>query len=594
MGVRILVPLICATVAPLPPLASAAQTAPTPVILISIDTLRADHLGIYGYRGIRTPNIDSFARHGTVFEAVESQVPLTLPSHTSLFTSIYPFENGIEENGQHVPAGTVTLASVLRAHGYKTAAFAGSVQVDRSTGLDQGFDFYDSPFRGLFEESRNPFAVGVRRDGALVLRAARQWLGENRSQPVFAFVHLFDLHAPYAQAASSGGLPNRAGYDAEVAYIDRLLGEFQKALSESGWWERSLVLVLSDHGEGLGDHGELSHGYFIYQSTLGVPLIIHWPERGPAYAPRVNQPCGLIDVAPTILDHLKLPAPPSFEGASLLPAARGDADDGRAVFSESVYARDAFHWAPLRAIRAGAREYIDAPKPELYDLRRDPGELHNLAAEDSRMAADLRARLTARLARGAAKAPAASPGLSAETRRTLESLGYLGSGPEAAGSDADPKARLPEYNLFERGLAFLYSGGERAAIASLREALARDPHNVLARYYLGDAYLRARQPESAIREWTAALEFDPAYAPAAEALGAYWMGREDYSKARVAFHRALAATPDDYAALLGLGAAEEHLGLLADALRDLAAACKIAPDPAPCNRKLEAVQQRMK
>ncbi|HUI42483.1 MAG TPA: sulfatase-like hydrolase/transferase, partial [Terriglobia bacterium] len=202
------------------------------MILISIDTLRADHLGVYGYRRINTPNIDAFARQGTVFEAIDSQIPLTLPSHTSLFTSTYPFENGVEENDQHVPAGAVTLASVLRSHGYKTAAFIGSVLMDHRQGIDQGFDFYDSPFRGLSEESGNPFAVGVRRDGALVLRAARQWLGESRNQPVFAFVHLFDLHAPYAQAPSPEGLPDPAGYDVQIAYIDRLLGQFQHALME--------------------------------------------------------------------------------------------------------------------------------------------------------------------------------------------------------------------------------------------------------------------------------------------------------------------------------------------------------------------------
>jgi hypothetical protein len=210
------------------------QSSPrTPVILISIDTLRADHLSAYGYRKIETPNIDAFARQGTVFEAIDSQIPLTLPSHTSLFTSTYPFQSGVEENDQPVPAGAVTLASVLRSNGYRTAAFVGSVVMDRRQGLDQGFDFYDSPFRGLAEESGNPFGVGVKRDGALVVRAARQWLGQNRSQPVFVFLHLYDLHAPYSHAPSPEGLPNTAGYDAEIGYVDRLLGQFQQALA--GW-----------------------------------------------------------------------------------------------------------------------------------------------------------------------------------------------------------------------------------------------------------------------------------------------------------------------------------------------------------------------
>jgi len=568
--------------------------AQTPVILISIDTLRAGHLGVYGYRKIPTPNIDAFARHGTVFESIDSQLPLTLPSHTTLFTSTYPFEHGVEENGQRVPAGAVTLASVLRSHGYKTAAFVGSVLMDRSLGLDRGFDFYDSPFRASSEESGNPYAVGVRRDGALVLRAARQWLGENRNQPVFAFIHLYDLHAPYSQAPSRGGLPNAAGYDAQLAYVDRLLGQFQQALMQGGWWERSLVVLLSDHGESLGDHGESGHGYFMYQSTLLVPLIVHWPGGVSTYADRAGQPGGLIDVAPTILDFLKLPAPATFHGASLLAAARAPKDDGRAVYSESLYPHDAFHWAPLRGIRVGGYQYIDAPKPELYYLPGDPGELHNVIAENAEMARTLRGRLASLLAQYAARRPASSGDASPQSRRTLESLGYVGRGPDAAGSGADPKDRLAEYNLYEKALAAMYSGDPRAAVADFQQLLTRDPHNSLARYYLGDAYVRARQPESAIREWTSALRFDPTYVPAAEALGALWIGRQDYAKAREAFQKALAIAPGDAVALLGLGTAEEHLGLLPDALQHLESACKAMPDSASCNRELQAVKEKMK
>ena len=565
------------------------------MILISIDTLRADHLGAYGYRKIPTPNFDAFARQGTVFEAIDSQAPLTLPSHTSLFTSTYPFENGVEENDQHVPAGVVTLASVLRSNGYKTAAFVGSVLMDRTQGLDQGFDSYDSPFHARSDQSGNPFAVGVRRDGALVVRAARQWLGENRNQPVFAFLHLFDLHAPYSQAESSEGLPNAAGYDAQIAYVDRLLGQFQQALTLGGWWDRSLVVLLADHGESLGDHGELSHGYFMYQSTLRVPLIVHWPAGVSGFAERAGQPGGLIDVAPTILDFLKLPAPPTFEGASLLAAARTAKDDGRAVYSQSMYPRDAFRWAPLRGIRVGAFQYIDAPKPELYNLEKDPGELHNAIGENAPMARTLRARLGSLLSQQhAAKPPAPSGDASPQARRTLESLGYLGRGSVAAGTNADPKDRLAEYNLYEKALASMYSGNPRAAITIFQQVLARDPHNSLARYYLGDAYLRSRQPDGAIREWTNALKFDPQYVPAAEALGAWWTGREDYAKARDAFQKALAVAPSDYVALLGLGTAEEHLGMLPDALQHLESACKLTPDSPSCKRELQAVKEKMK
>jgi choline-sulfatase len=575
-------------------LAAGLAYAQTPVILISIDTLRADHLGLYGYRQSQTPNIDAFARQGTVFEAIDSQVPLTLPSHTTLFTSRYPFATRVEENDGRVPAGAVTLAGVLRSHGYKTAGFAGSVLMDKSQGIDQGFDYYDSPFRGLSEVSQNPFAVGIRRDGALVMRAARQWLAENHGQPVFAFLHLFDLHAPYAHGPAGEGTPNAAGYDAEIAYVDRLLGQFQQALAQGGWWDRSVVVLLSDHGESLGDHGETSHGYFMYQSTLRVPLIIHWPTGTSGYPARSAQPGGLIDVAPTILDFLKVAAPPNFEGTSLLAATRANRDDGRGVYSESMYPGDAFHWAPLRGIRVGSWQYIDAPKAELYDLARDPGELHNAIGQNAAMARTLHERLDALMAQQAPKTPAHPSNPSPQTRRALESLGYVSHGSQAAGSGADPKDRLAEYNLYEKALAAMYSGKQPAAIAAFRQILGTDPSNSLARYYLGDAYLRAHQPDDAIREWSSALEHDPQYVPAAEALAAWWMGREDYPKAVAAFQKALAAAPDDYVALLGLGRAEEHLGKPADALRHVESACKIAPESVPCKRELEAIKAKLK
>lgn len=569
---------------------AAIAAAQTPVIVISVDTLRADHLSAYGYKKQETPNFDAFARGGTLFESVDSQIPLTLPSHTTLFTSTYPFENKVEENDEVVPAGAVTLASVLRSHGYKTAAFVGSILMDARKGLNQGFDDYDSPFHSS-SEAANPYAAGVRRDGAWVLRGARQWLSEHHDRPVFVFVHLFDLHAPYSVGPNTEGLPNAAAYDAEIEYVDRLLGQFREALEQGGWWDHSLVVLLSDHGESLDDHGETSHGYFVYQSTLHVPLMVHWPRATAGYEARCAQPGGLIDVAPTILDFLKIPPPRTFEGASLLPAARGAKDDGRAVYSESMYARDAFGWAPLRSLRSGALQYIDAPKPELYDLRGDPGEARNLVSQDAAQAHDLQARLTALLSR-ASKRPAAGVDSSAASRRALESLGYLGHTAKKSVERPDPKDRLTEYDLYESALAEMYGGKPRSAIAEFQHLLSHDRRNSLARYYLADAYLRAKQPDAAIREWNDALKFDPTYVPAAEALGAWWMGREDYPKARGALLKAVAMAPQDSAALMELGKAEEHMGLLQDALLHLQSACKAMPASAECAHELQAVKSK--
>jgi len=527
---------------------------PTPVILISIDTLRADHLSAYGYRRIRTPHIDSFAQHGTLFTNIEAQIPFTLPSHTSLFTSTYPFENQIEENAERVPAGAVTLASLLRSQGYKTAAFIGSVFLESEMGLDQGFEVYDSPFH--FEAfsplagsmffggmGRNPFSVRDRRDGALVLGAARRWLAANRGQPAFVFVHLFDVHQPYI----------RPGYDAELAYTDQILGAFQQALIDGGWWQRSLVVLLSDHGEGLGDHGEASHGYFIYESTVHVPLIIHWPAGAPDHASHDSQPGGLIDVAPSILDFLHIPAPVSFEGRSLLSV-----DGPRQVYSETVYAHDAFGWAPLRSLRVGEYKYIEAPRPELYNLADDPREQNNLFGKDAAQALALRGDLRKLVASRAPQQPASPATVSPRMRALLASLGYLSGGPRGPSTGADPKDRLSEYRLYEEAQLALYNRRLDQAAAILRRLLAGDPHNTLALRDLGGTYV----------------------------------DQHLYAKARLCFEQVVAAAPDDYMAQFELGIADKQLELYPEALVHLQAACKMAPEAEQCRRELESLKKQ--
>jgi arylsulfatase A-like enzyme len=553
-----------------------AACAQTPVILISVDTLRADHLSSYGYRKIQTPNLDSFAENGTLFTAIDSQIPLTLPSHTAFFTSAYPFSTRVEENAERVPQGVATLATVLRSRGYKTAAFIGSNILDWRAGLDQGFDFYDSPFQAASNAVENPYQVKVRRDAGLVVRAASQWLAANRGQPVFAFVHLFDLHTPY----------RLSGYDAELAYIDQVLARFRQTLVHDQWWDKSLVILLADHGESLEEHGEATHGYFIYESTLHVPLIVHWPAGSSRQPPVAAQPGGLIDVAPTILDFLRVPAPASFQGVSLL----GDA--ARLVFSESLYTRDAFGWAALRSVRSGAYKYIEAPTPELYNLEQDPGERVNLVRKNTAKAQELRVQLNRLRTRYASQRPAPLPDTSAKTAAELGSLGYLSRGPAALDeSGSDPKDRLPEYRLYEKALAALYGQQLESAASLFHRILQMDASNVLARYYLGETHLRARRPDDAIREWEAALAQDHTYTPAAQSIGEVWMAKMEYTKARPYFDRVLAVNPNDYAAHFQLGVANARLGNRPAAIEHLKVACKLIPDSAECQRELSTLDK---
>jgi arylsulfatase A-like enzyme len=529
-------------------LLTAAASAQTPVILISIDTLRADHLGP------RTPNINSFAEHGVAFTHAETQVPFTLPSHTALMTSTYPFHNGVEENAGKVPENLTTLASVLKTHGYQTGAFIGSIFLEKQLGLDRGFDTYDSPFSFeafsklsgtmLFAGGpHNPYSVRERRPGALVLRAANQWLAARKGQPVFLFVHLFDVHQPWRLGA----------YDAEVQSVDQLLGNFRQTLQRDGWWDRSLVIVTADHGEGLGDHGESDHGYFVYESTLHVPLIVHWPENARTANIHPDEPVGLIDVAPTVLDLLRIPAPATFEGRSFLDGAP------RPVVSESTYARDCFGWATLRAIREGVMKYIEAPKPELYNLAKDPGEKTNLIHADPATAARLRAdllKITATTAK-----PTNQTSNPQKTSEALRSLGYIAPGPQSASHTvgADPKDKLPELLRYEDALNRMEEKRYDAAIAIFRSILAADPRNLLARRDLGVALIE----------------------------------KHDYSAAITELHQVAGAAGDDYVTRYELGIAEEGAGHLAEAAAQLETACRIAPAATQCRESLDRVRQKM-
>ncbi|HTA41033.1 MAG TPA: sulfatase-like hydrolase/transferase [Bryobacteraceae bacterium] len=504
--------------------ASAAEKPP--VILISIDTLRADHLSAYGYTKAQTPNIDAFADGGTIFKQIDAQVPLTLPSHASLMTSMVPFENRVEVNGDVVPPGAVTLASVLRANGYQTAAFVGSMVMDRRFGLDQGFEVYDSPFG----------SQRVRRDAALVTRAALAWLEKNRAQPAFAFLHLYDLHTPYTLPEVAGLTPTVTGYDAELQYVDRMLGRFHELLAGTGLWDKALVIVLADHGESLGDHGETSHGYFAYESTLHVPLIVHWPGGSQRFPKQINESGGLIDVAPTILEFLHFPVPPSFEGVSLLPG-HGE----HAVFSESVYPREAFGWAPLHVLRLGQWKYIDAPRAELYDLSKDPAERANVFSTQNPAAQSLKSQLGDLIARHGPKPSSASSEVSARTRAVLGSLGYTAGGRAKNGKPpADPKDKVAESEAYEGGLALLYSSQYDKAIRAFSRIVTEDGQNLPALCALGEAYLRSGNTTRALGLWQQALEKDPQYQPAADSIGEYWLAQKNFEKAC----RFVPATPE--------------------------------------------------
>jgi choline-sulfatase len=548
------------------------------VILVSVDTLRADHLGCYGGKYIPTPHIDALTRGGTLFSQIDSQVPMTLPSHTVLFTSTYPFWNRTEENGERVPGGAVTLAAVLRLHGYHTAAFIGGFVLDRRFGLDQGFEIYDSPF-AVHQQPGNE-TISLKRPAPQVTQAASNWVRSNSDQPFFVFLHIFDLHMPYEFPPHYARLDGDE-YDSELGNIDQVLGRFWHELDRMGLFKRSLIIFTSDHGESLGDHGEQTHGYFIYESTLHVPLIIHWPAGSDSYPAQVTSPASLIDVAPTILQFLNIPAPKTFQGRTLLGALPAKASVApRAVYSESLYARDHFDCSPLRSLRIGQYKYIEAPHPELYNLAQDPAETHNLYLEKRMIALEMERGLLALRSRYAHSSQPSQQAPSAETQALLSSLGYtaLMSRHNAADeSGPDPKDRLAEYQDYRRAIEFASNGNHSKAIRAFGTVLKDDPNNVLAHFYLAVTYHRVHEFDDAVKQLQETLQLDPGETRAQELLGTIWLEERDYSRAQQSFEHLLELAPEDYGANYNLGVLAARHGQWTQAIRYLRTA--VAADP---------------
>lgn len=548
----------------------------TPVILITVDTLRADHLGCYSPAKHLTPHIDTLTQGGALFLQSISPAPLTLPSHTSLLTSTHPFWNGVEENGEKVPPGTLTLAAILKSHGYRTAAFVGGFVLDRRFGLAQGFDFYDSPFN--VQPQPESEAVNLKRDGSDVIRASENWLDVNAEDSFFVFIHLFDLHRPYTLPAAKSE-QDAVGYGEELRSVDQALGKFWKYLADKGLFDKSLIVLTSDHGESLGEHGEETHGYFIYESTLRVPLIFHWPAGHTALSLQAAEPVGLIDVAPTVLQFLGIPLPSRFQGRSLLPLLeKKHSTTPDKIYSESLYARDHFAWAPLKSLRVGDYKYISAPKPELYDLALDPGEIHNLIQLQMPRASDMAAQLHA------LEAQYAPPKVSRPARpspQELDLLASLGYTEVVHGeSGADPKDKLAEYQQYQEAIQLASLGRYSEAARVLRTVLSGDSGNIQAHFNLAVCDFKTANQEEAIKELHSTLSLAPEFVRAEELLGTIWLQKREYAQARQEYEKLLAILPGDYGAHYNLGVLDMMENRFDSALDHFKKAGRAAPQSA--------------
>ncbi len=474
------------------------------LVVVTLDTTRADRLGCYGSRDVETPHLDRLAARGTLFEQAVSATPLTLPAHSSLFTGQLPGGHGVRDNGGfHLAAERLTLAEILKEKGWATGGFVAAYVLDRRWGIAQGFDRYVDDFD--LSKFKSVSMGDIQRPGDEVVAHGLDWIrsvsgsdgaaGSQDGRPFFAWLHLYDPHTPYAPPEPFAGRYAGRPYNGEIAWTDEVVGRLLAGLEELGLTERTLVAVIGDHGESLGEHGETGHGFFVYEPTTRVPFLLAGPYPGLA-GRRVPGVVRQIDLLPTVLELLGVAAPKT-QGESLVPAILGRADAPVLTgYSEAFYARYHYGWSELRALRQGRWHFIEAPRPELYDLVADPGEQRNLASEERRTVVALRQEL-ARLERETGTAPAAAAPLEEdeETLRKLAALGYLGSRVETAKSWRelpDPKDRIHVYNLMDRARDEVVTGVPDKAIATLREVLAADSEVIDAWFMLGNAFLQKR------------------------------------------------------------------------------------------------------
>lgn len=468
------------------------------LLVITVDTLRADRLGLYGYPKIRTPNIDRLGKNGVTFLQALCHVPLTLPSHCSLFTGTLPIFHGVRDNGYRISSTNVTLAEILRDRGYRTAAFVGAFPLDSRFGLDKGFDIYDD-FYGSKNIVRD--LSFIERKAEEVNLKATEWLSKNRDRQFFMWIHYFDPHAPYEPPPPFDREYAASLYDGEVAYTDSIIGGLLDKMAALELLDNTLIVLTSDHGEGLGEHNEKTHGIFVYDSTLRVPLIFHNPRILPNNKVIPGQ-VGLIDVMPTVLDLLGLPKSPDLQGKSLKPAIyREKPIESGDCYIESIAAMLDRNWAPLQGIRTEDWKYIEAPVPELYDLVRDLKEEKNLHEERPKAAADMRKRLQELLKK---KSSVLSDHTietlrdNKETMERLRSLGYI-TGRRVENQKPDPKAMIEVDNLFNDAIIASETGKLELAGQIYEDVLGRQPNFVIAYEYAAYNYYKMGKLDEAVR-----------------------------------------------------------------------------------------------
>lgn len=538
------------------------------LVLVTIDTLRPDRLGCYGYSKIKTPNLDRLAQGGVLFENAVTSAPLTAPSHASIFTGLYPTVHKVRDVGGFIlQTPYKTLAEILQGQGWDTAAFVGSSVLKKHFGFNRGFAVYD-------DEMPKPDARSAavenpeRRAGEVVDRAMR-WLASQQGRPFFLWVHVYDPHFPYDPPAPFRKQYRERPYDGEVAYTDQQLGRLFSAIGQKSTAKKTLIAVLSDHGESLSEHGEYTHGIFLYDSTLRIAFMMAGP--GVPKGLRVKQQARTVDLLPTVLDLIGEKAPRDVQGTSLVSAFHGKEAPTDYSYAETLYPKINMGWAELRGMRTNRWKYIRAPKPELYDLVQDPAETTNVIGSYPEEASRLEARLKTVIERSGSQGVehVDTTAVDKHTMEQLKSLGYVGGSSQReytlTGKGIDPKDRVAVLKALYFSVLPGLSVSQR--IGTLRQALTQDPANPAIYYHLGDVYSKAGRYSEAIELDQEGIRHGVKNSWLYSRLGYLYLQQGNKDQAIVFYEKAVQSNPSDYDSLGNLGLAYLDTQRVADAER---------------------------
>lgn len=564
-------------------LAPSLQAAERPnVIIITLDTVRADRMGFLGSTRGLTPNLDALARQGIVFEQAYSQAPLTPVSHATIFTGTYPPFHKVHDFGNRLGPDLPFLPALLHAGGYRTAAFVSSIILDPKNGFapgfERGFDVFDAGFhRRQLSEKRDH---SVLRHASDTVARALKWLEGNKDGQFFLWIHLWDAHDPYDPPAPYKARYPNAPYDAEIAYLDAALGKLLSSLRTMGLFDSALIAVMSDHGESLGDHGEKTHGIFLYDATIHVPLLFKLPGGAQA-GKRTKVRAGLVDVAPSILDALQQPLPPAMQGQSLLRLLALTPVPNRPSYAETEYPRRAFGWSRMKALRTENYLFVQAPQQELYDVSADPGAKQNLAEKTKVVAARISSQIDEFVKRTSANAPqSAETTLDPKEMEKLTALGYVASRRNITSGNGsiDPKTRIQVANdLHDANLA-IEDGRGNDVIPLLERVVAGDPKIQTAQLFLGVAYTRQKNYAKALGPLRKAIELQPEAMLAQYEIGLVLFETGDWKTAATHFEICVNHNPEWEDARFSLASVYARIDRVPDAMANLVLVLDKNPD----------------